>query len=155
MKKKVIKSLVIIVVLSIFFVPFTMSIYKNAATGSSNIIFADWNVSLNQNNVNNHLSISPNGTNASYTVNISSTSKVDMEYSIVINHLPTGVSVSLDNGSFVTEVDNTVTFSNVGTILYSDVTKTRSHTLTFKAESNAVFVNDQSVNIKVITKQII
>ena len=61
-----------------------------------------------------------------YTVNITSTSEVDIIYSIIVDNVPSGVTVSLDNGNFTLPTNNKVIFANVSTINYSDVNKTKS-----------------------------
>ena len=99
------------------------------------------------------IAASPMDIEASYTIDVTSQSQVDMIYSIVIDGLPNGVSVALDNGEFIQEVNNKVTFSNVGTIAYSDENKTKSHTLTFKATSSSNIVNEKEVDINVIARQ--
>lgn len=157
MKRMSLKMLIILFLGMIFFVGTTFSILNNSISGNGTVSLAEWSISLNQNNENNHLSIipDPNGTTASYTLNIVSQSEVDIIYSIVIEDLPTGVSVSIDNGTFTQAINNTVTFSNFGTILYNDENKTKSHIITFKASSSAGFVNNQEVNINVIARQVL
>ena len=147
---------IIISILVIFFIiPMSYAIYRSYSTGGGNIATASWNVSLNQNNVNNNLTIIPgeNGTTASYTINITSNSEVDVIYSIVIENLPSGVSISLDDGSFVTANNNKVVFTDVGTILYSDANKNKSHVITIKANSNTQYVNNQEIDVNVIARQ--
>ncbi len=157
-KKKVLKILSIMVLTSLFLIPVVFAIYRSSILGDGSLSTANWQVSINQTNENGNLSIVPGtnqseGTTASYAVNITSNSEVDAVYSIVIDNLPTGVGVSLDGGSFVQEVNNTVVFSSVGTILYNDSNKTRRHVLTFKAASGASVVNNQSIDVNVIAKQ--
>lgn len=154
--KKIMPIPIIISILVIFFIiPMSYAIYRSYSTGGGNIATASWNVSLNQNNVNNNLTIIPgeNGTTASYTINITSNSEVDVIYSIVIENLPSGVSISLDDGSFVTANNNKVVFTDVGTILYSDANKNKSHVITIKANSNTQYVNNQEIDVNVIARQ--
>lgn len=154
--KKIMPIPVIISILVIFFIiPMSYAIYRSYSTVGGNIATASWNVSLNQNNVNNNLTIIPgeNGTTASYTINITSNSEVDVIYSIVIENLPSGVSISLDDGSFVAANNNKVVFTDVGTILYSDANKNKSHVITIKANSNTQYVNNQEIDVNVIARQ--
>ena len=154
--KKIMPIPIIISILVIFFIiPMSYAIYRSYSTVGGNIATASWNVSLNQNNVNNNLTIIPgeNGTTASYTINITSNSEVDVIYSIVIENLPSGVSISLDDGSFVAANNNKVVFTDVGTILYSDANKNKSHVITIKANSNTQYVNNQEIDVNVIARQ--
>lgn len=154
--KKIMPIPIIISILVIFFIiPMSYAIYRSYSTGGGNIATASWNVSLNQNNVNNNLTIisGENETTASYTINITSNSEVDVIYSIVIENLPSGVSISLDDGSFVAANNNKVVFTDVGTILYSDANKNKSHVITIKANSNTQYVNNQEIDVNVIARQ--
>ena len=154
--KKIMPIPIIISILVIFFIiPMSYAIYRSYSTVGGNIATASWNVSLNQNNVNNNLTIIPgeNGTTASYTINITSNSEVDVIYSIVIENLPSGVSISLDDGSFVAATNNKVVFTDVGTILYGDANKNKSHVITIKANSNTQYVNNQEIDVNVIARQ--
>lgn len=155
MKKIMPIPIIISILVILFIIPMSYAIYRSYSTGGGNIATASWNVSLNQNNVNNNLTIIPgeNGTTASYTINITSNSEVDVIYSIVIENLPSGVSISLDDGSFVTANNNKVVFTDVGTILYSDANKNKSHVITIKANSNTQYVNNQEIDVNVIARQ--
>lgn len=157
MMNKKISNIIIIMIAIFLIIPSSYAIYKNIASSSKVIVTAEWDVDLNQNNINNYLSIvpEPNGTTASYALNITSQSEVDVIYSIVIRDLSDGVSVSLDNGQFIQEVNGIVTFADVSSILYSDAVKTKSHIVTFKADSTAQYVDDHEVNVNVIARQII
>ena len=155
--KIIIRCLLIIAILSFVIITPTISYYKSATQSSASLSLADWNVSLNQTGENSLLTIMQNSSNASYTVNITSTSEVDVKYSIVISNLPVGVEVSIDDGETFVSQDNDhkITFTNVGTILYTDSVKTKSHTLIFKATSVATAVDDQTVDIDVLVQQML
>lgn len=154
-KVKTINIIIIIGIIYVFVVPFSFALYKNMFIASGNLISSDWNVSLNQNGVNNYISIvpDPNGTSASYNLNVTSNSEVDVIYSIIVDDLPSGVSVKLDNGSFIQETNNKVIFSDVGTILYSDSNKTKTHTLTFIASQSTQYVSEKEINVDVLARQ--
>ena len=150
------KNIVFAIIVVLFFmIPTTYAIFKDKLSGNGSLTLATWNVELNQSNINDHLSIisSPNETVASYTVNINSISEVSIIYSIVVDNLPSGVSVSLDGVNYESGYNHKVIFSNIGTIPYDDATKTRQHTLYFKAASNATYVTDSEVNVNVEAKQ--
>lgn len=156
-EKNKLKLAVLFLLLGIFVIPSSYAILKSYASSNATLTSATWDVSLNQNGIDEYLSIlpDPNGTTASYIINITSQSEVDVMYSIELEGLPTGVSVKLDNGSFVTESSGTITFNNVGIIFYSDANKTKTHTLTFKASSSTPYVDESPIDINVITKQVL
>lgn len=156
MKEKFLKNkkIIMIVAFLLIVIPFSYALLRSINNANGNLVAATWNVTVNESG-NNYMSIaaSPMDIEASYTIDVTSQSQVDMIYSIVIDGLPSGVSVSIDNGEFVQETNNKVTFSNVGTIAYSDTNKTKSHTLTFKATSSSNVVNEKEVDINVIARQ--
>ena len=153
LKLRLITLMIVAIVLII--IPTAFSMYKSNTNANGTLVLAEWDVSLNQTGVNNSLTVVSGGANDTYTLNIRSLAEVDVKYTIVISNLPAGVEVALDNGSFQSQVSNTITFTNVGTILYTDVNKTKSHLLTFKAVSGTTAVNAQAVNINVIVEQIL
>ncbi len=155
MKKRIIFVILLLFVVLIYFMPSSFAIFRNMKDGSGLVRGAQWSVSLNQTGVEDHLSIIsvPNELVSSYTLNITSNSEVNVVYSIVIDNLPTGTSVLLDSGEYVQESNNKVTFTNAGTINYTDANKNKTHTLTFKASSSTSYVTNQVVNIDVVAKQ--
>lgn len=154
-KKRIINILIIVIMLSLFIIPSSFSIIKMINTGSSSVALATWSVSLNQNGENNYLSIvpEPENTNDSYILNITSNSEVDIAYSIIVDNLPTGVSVKADDGNFIQETNHKVMIPNVGVIRYNDGNKTKQCVLTFKASTNATFVDEEEIDISVIISQ--
>ncbi len=154
-KKRIINILIIVIMLSLFIIPSSFSIIKMMNTGNSSVALATWSVSLNQNGENNYLSIvpEPENTNDSYVLNITSNSEVDIVYSIIIDNLPSGVSVKADSGSFIPESNHKVMIPNVGVIRYNDENKTKQSILTFKASANATFVDEEEIDISVIISQ--
>ena len=157
MKKKMLLIIILVLVLSLFVIHSSFAIYRNIINPNGNIATATWNVTLNQENEENNLYIVAGDDNstASYTVNITSTSEVDIIYSIVVDDIPNGVTVKLDDGEYQTPANNKVIFVDTGTINYSDNNKTKSHTLTFKASDQAEIVLDEELNINVIARQVL
>ena len=154
-KKRTFIIMVIAIILSLFIIPSSYSIYKSGTAGTSSTSLATWNVTLEQTGVNNSLSIVAGLSTANYTLNVKSLSEVDIKYDVVISGLPNGVSVAFDERSPQPASSGTVTITNAGTILYNAQNKINSHTLTFSAVSNATYVNNQSVTVNVIAKQIL
>ena len=157
MKKKILTIIILVLVLSFFVIKGSYALYRNIVNPSADIAAATWSVTLNQAGENNNLSVVAGEENstASYTVSITSTSQVDIVYSIVVDDIPTGVKVKLDNGEYQTPTNNQVIYVDVSTIDYSDTDKTKSHILTFKADSNAEAALQEEININVIARQVL
>ena len=154
--KKIGFLIVFIGIISFFVVPYSFAIYRKSTNGHGIITSATWNVYLTQNGVADHLSVvaGTEGTTASYTLNITSNSQVDVVYTIEITGLSRDVSVSADGGiTFVKENNGQVTFTDIGTINYVNGGNTVAKTLIFKAASTAEFVNNKAVDINVIARQ--
>ena len=155
-KETVIRPAIITIIMALLVIASTYSIYRGVIGGNGAVSLAAWNVSLNQTGISNTLTIIPGTGSDTYDLNITSTSKVDIKYTIVVSNLPTGVKVALGSGN-PQQQDNEhkVTFADAGTILYSASQKTNTHTLTFSAVANTTPVNTQSVSIDVIAEQIL
>lgn len=154
MKKKII-IVAILFIFALFLVRSSFSLYRTSFAVNSSSNLATWNVTLEQTGVNNNLSIVAGLSTANYTLNVKSLSDVDVTYDVVISGLPNGVSVAFGDRAPQPASSGTVTITNAGTILYNAQNKTNSHTLTFSAASNATYVNNQSVTVNVIAKQIL
>ena len=152
-KIRKIKIISISILMSLLVISGTFAIYKNSTSSSKTVAIAEWDVSLNQTGVNNNLSVVAGYGSDTYTLNVRSLSEVDVVYDVVVSNLPSGVSVLVDGVSPSSTGSNSATFTNVGSILYSDTNKTKSNTLTFTASSGATLVNNQQVSINVIAKQ--
>ena len=158
MKKRNIKITIITLgILILFIVPISYAIFRNSSNATGSLSLATWSVTLNQEGVNDTLVVIPSTqTDATYTLNIESDCEVDIKYSIMISNLPSGVEVSFDGGDFEEQDENnTITFTDVGTILYTDSEKNQTKTLTFRGKSNAEIVENQEVNIDVVVRQIV
>ena len=157
MKKKVLIIVILVLVLSFFVIKATFAMHRNMVNPNGDIAAATWNVTLNQNGVNNNLLVVAGDENsvASYTVSITSTSQVDVVYSIVVEDIPSGVTVKLDNGEYQTPTNGQVIYTDVSEINYSSVNKTKSHTLTFKANSNAENALQEEINVNVVARQVL
>jgi hypothetical protein len=159
MKKRLKKILVFLIIgFVITVISYSYSILRDSTNPNGNIKLAKWSVSLDQSGVENHISVIPGDatSTADYILNVESLSEVDIIYTVVINNVPTGVSVDFDNsGTFTPEVNNSVIFSDIGTIRYSDVSHTKTHTLTFKADSTSSFVSDEEIDVNVIARQVL
>ena len=155
MNKKII-IIAIIAVLSMFLIPASFAIYKKGTIGNSAISLARWSVTLDQDGVEDELTIIPGFTTATYTLNVESLSEVDLKYDIVFSNLPSGIEVSIDDGNtFIQESSGTITIPNAGTILYDSNGKTDTKTIIIRGISNAEVVNDKIVTVNVIAKQIV
>lgn len=156
MKKKVnIKILLIGSALLFFAIPSSFAIFKSYASSSGSLSSAVWNVSLNSTGENNYLTIvpEPENVNDTYTLHMTNNSEVDVIYSIIIDNVPSGVSAKAGSGNFVSESNNKILINNAGVIHYAVGDNTEDCVLTFKAASNATFVDEQPVSISVILSQ--
>lgn len=155
MKKKIIKPLLLIIGISlIFYAIRTFALLRSSTQGIGSIDTAKWSVTRNQSQSGDSIEVIPGISTDSYTLTVESDSEVDVIYSIIISNLPTGVEVDLDNsGNYRTPTSGTIRINSAGTINYNDSTKTKTHTLTFRATNGATLVTDQSINIDVEFKQ--
>ncbi len=157
MKKKVIIYIsTIIFTLLLLYASNSYALFKRKLNSTGRLNLASWNVHLNQTNSNNSLTIIEGVQTGTYTLSVTNDSQVDIRYSVIISNVPTGVEVSINNGTtFEPEQDHVVSFADVGTILFSDSDRTNEHTLIFRATSTSSPVTAQTVNIDVIAKQIV
>ena len=157
MKRKWIISIAVIIsLLLVFFVSSSFAIFKKSVPTNNRLTLASWNVHLNQTGVNNSLVVANGLQEASYLLHVYNESQVDVRYSIVISNIPDGVEVAIDDdNNYQAPQNGTYSVADVGTILYSDLDHTNTHTIYFRAASNATPVNAQTVNIDVIIKQIV
>ena len=145
MKKKI---LMFLPFLMLIFISFTYAFYKNKANGNGIIEGATWSVDASGNN--SAIILTSGITEQDYTLTVTNNSEVNVTYVIKITNLPDGVFVKLDDGTYVEEVNNKITFSSGLTLNYN---KEKTHTLTFKASANANEVTNQNFNINVEFKQ--
>ena len=147
---------IILFILAVFIVRSTFALFRGSLATNTSTSIAEWNVTLEQNGVNNTLSVVPGVSNATYTLNVKSLSNVDVKYDVVISNLPTGVDVSLDGTTFPAVSNGTVTFTNAGTIPYNAGNNgIDTKTITFRGANGATAINNQTVTINVVAKQII
>lgn len=154
MKKKIM-IIAILFIFALFLVRSSFSLYRTSFAVKSSSNLATWNVTLEQEGINNSLSLVAGASTANYTLNVKSLSEVDIKYDIVLTNIPSGVSVLLDSNISPTVSGSTATFTNVGTILYNANPNINTHTLTFSATSNTTPVSNQNVTINVIAQQIL
>ena len=153
-KKLRIKIIISLLVLISILIPSSFALYKKSNPGDATVAAATWSVELDQDNVDDDLTIIPGLSNATYTLNVQSLSDVDIKYDVVLSNLPTGVEASLNGVNFEQASNGTITFTNVGTILYNANDKTNTHTITLRG-TGTTYVNEQVVSVNVIAKQII
>lgn len=145
--------IVFVIIISCFCIPASLALYRDSKQGTGSMEAATWSVTRNHSASGDSLNLIPDSLNDDYTLTVQSNSEVDVYYSVIISNLPTGVEVSIDNGSFLTPTNNTITINNVGLIRHSDQTKTRSHILTFRATSSAETTSNQQIHIDVKFQQ--
>ena len=155
MKKKSLKPILLIVLLTIAFCAVqTFAILRKSKSGSGSLDTATWSVTRSVSQSGDSIDITKGSTTDNYILTVQSASEVDVIYSIIISNLPTGVEVDLDNsGNYRIPDNGTVIISPAGTINYNDSIKTKNHTLTFRATNAATPVTDQEIDIDVEFKQ--
>ncbi|MBR2708235.1 MAG: hypothetical protein IKE90_02230 [Bacilli bacterium] len=152
MKKKIILFAFTVMVFTI--VATTFAIYRGDGSATGTIDAATWSISRSQSASGDSLSVIPELASDVYNLTVTSNSEVDVVYTIIVSNLPTGVEVSLDNGTYQTPTSGTVRISNAQTVInYNDTVKTKNHTLTFRATSSAQVVSDQEIDIDVEFRQ--
>lgn len=152
---KKMQIITVLFIITLFLIRSTFALFRNSLASVSSTTLASWNVTLEQGGVNNDVSIIPGIQTDSYALNIKSLSEVDITYDIIISNLPSGVSIDIDGVAAPPAINNVVTITNAGTILYNASEKMNTHILTFSAASNATVVNNQTVTVNVIAKQIV
>ena len=140
MQDKKIKIVIFVFLLLILGIHTSLALFKRSANVSTPLTAASWNVSVSSNS-SSIMQLIPDSGSISYNITVTSSSEVDTDYSIIVSNIPSGVQVKLDAGNFE-PYSSTVTFPNVGTILYGAQPNSVAHTLTFRANAGAAFVNN-------------
>ena len=155
MKKKIVKPLILIITISLaFYAIYTFAILKSSASDTKTLQAATWSVTRSHSQSGDSIEVMPGLTTDDYILTVQSNSEVDVVYKIILSNLPTGIEVSLDGGSYLTPTSGSLTIQTANTVInYSDVQKTKTHTLTFRATSGAPLVTDQEIDIDVEFKQ--
>ncbi len=154
-KKLIINTILFVFVLTLFLHSSSYAIYRGLLNIGGTLASSEWSVSLNQENVDDHLEITRGGDEDTYTLTIVSNSEVDIVYSIVISNVPSGVSVSLDEeDDYYEQSNNQIIIPDAGSIIYTGSgNNIKTHTLTFKASSDATVISNQELNVDIIVRQ--
>ena len=152
---KISSIIVIAVVFAIVAISSTYAIYMSSGSTNVDVQLADWQVFVLNTEQSDDISIVSGVTTSNYLLQVKSLSDVTVGYTVELTNLPDGVEVSIDGGSFVSEVNNAVTFNNVGTIGVNDTLKTKDHTISFRAPLGTAEVSNIGVNINVKFEQIL
>jgi len=155
-KKFIIPTFIfLLLVICIYYIPKTFSILKSASQSSLNSPIAKWQVSLNQEGIDNELDLVSGVSSQSYTLKVSSLSEVDINYSIAVKNLPSGVEVALEteNNYRTQNSNNEIIFENAGTILYGSNPNENTHILYFRSALGSEEVTNREIDIEVIATQ--
>ena len=149
MKKRITKTLILCIVIIIV----SYAVHTFALMRAGNNISGS--VTRNYSQSGDSIDIYKGGITDSYTLTVQSNSEVDVLYKIVIDNLPSGVVVDIDNTGYQTpSAGGTLIIENANTVInYNDVSKTKTHILTFKANNDAVLVLNQEIDIDVEFRQ--
>ncbi len=153
MHSKNIELIILVYLLAVFCIPSTLGIYKDGIGANSAVTAATWDVDFTPGNNNSVQLVANSSTISSYTFSVTNDSQVDVTYSIIVSNLPNGVQVKLDNGGFENPSGGTYRFDDIGVIAYDASPNEATHTLYFKAATNATIVNNQPVGVNVEFKQ--
>ena len=156
MDNKVVKILIFAIGIPlIFYAVHTFALMRSSTSGSGSLDAATWSVTRNYSQSGDSIDIYKGGITDSYTLTVQSNSEVDVLYRIVIDNLPSGVVVDIDNTGYQTpSAGGTLIIENANTVInYNDVSKTKTHILTFKANNDAVLVSNQEIDIDVEFRQ--
>lgn len=153
--KKTLLFISFLIIFAVIILPYgiskTLAIYRSSSIENGNINTAAWNVSATSGQ-NNSLNLVSDGVSTqNYTLTVQSSSEVDVDYTIIISNLPSGVEIALDDNNFLPSTNNTITFTR--SILYSDTSKVRTHLLKFRSNVGTAEISDREVDIDVIFKQ--
>ncbi len=156
MKKRITKTLILcIVIIIVSYAVHTFALMRSSNNISGSVDAATWSVTRNYSQSGDSIDIYKGGITDSYTLTVQSNSEVDVLYKIVIDNLPSGVVVDIDNTGYQTpSAGGTLIIENANTVInYNDVSKTKTHILTFKANNDAVLVLNQEIDIDVEFRQ--
>jgi hypothetical protein len=153
-KKTMIYASIIMCILLVFFVSNSLAIFKTQAAANTEVPLATWNVSLTP-DADDDLVVIPGVSEDTYTLSVTNQSQVDIRYSIILSNLPNGVEVAVGDGAYQPVSNNTVSFADVGVILFNDSTQTKSHVIHIRGGSNPTYVTAQTVNVSVLVKQVV
>ena len=108
MKKSSIRFLFVLLVVTTichFLIPSSFALFRSKVETTGSVELAKWDVGLNQEGVNDNLTIKADGEDDDiYLLTVRSNSEVDVVYSIELSNLPEGVQVQLDERDFIQDI---------------------------------------------------
>ena len=152
-KKKLIVFLIVffLVFLSCVMVNRTFASYRSNIITSGETDAAKWELLVEGDR--NSIDLVPGGSSVSYILSVTSKSEVSSTYSIIIDNLPNGVQIALDEGDYVDPVDGIITFTDCGRFNATDSFINNEHRITFRATSSSGNVFNRELNIDIDVKQ--
>ena len=156
-KKLIIVLLIPVLILMTFYALKTFGLLRSSGSATGSLLTAEWSVSRSQSASTDSIELIPNTTTDTYDLTVTSSSEVDVKYTVIVSNLPAGVEVQLDDGTCQVPSNGTIRLTKsggvTGIINYNDDPKTKTHTLTFRATSSAQAISDQEIDIDVEFKQ--
>ena len=149
------KLIVLLFIFGLFLMRSSFALFRNSLAIDHATDLAEWDVTLEQDGINNSLTVIPGLESSTYTLNVKSLSEVDIKYPVNITNLPSGIEASINGVDFYPEVNGVITFPNEFTILFGSLTKINTHTLTFRGTNNSTYVNNQAVSVNVEAVQVV
>ena len=156
--RKINKKKIAALILIICFFASSMILAKYASSMQSNSSsdVAAWYTIINTSgNRSNTLNLTSGETTASYEIKVVSNSEVALTYEVVLTNVPDGLEVKLDNGTYETPTNNTLTLtSNNCAFSANDSVTDHTHTLTFNDPITTSNDGTSTIGIEVIFTQV-
>ena len=158
MKKSSIRFLFVLLVVTTichFLIPSSFALFRSKVETTGSVELAKWDVGLNQEGVNDNLTIKADGEDDDiYLLTVRSNSEVDVVYSIELSNVPEGVQVQLDERDFINvPASHKITIDDAGTIVYNGSEQSVQHVLRFRALTTAAEVDEQEIKVEVTMRQ--
>lgn len=143
------RTVCLVVLIVTIFSSYFLAKYVSTIVGSDSANVAKWSVDATPDV--STLNLVSGNTAGVYTLTITSTSEVSTSYSVILDDVPSGMEVKIDNGSYQTaDSSGDIIFNNVGSFAIGDATNTHIHSITFNSplESNMPSINEVDIDVR-------
>lgn len=158
MKNKIKKKYkIFLIIYSAFFtlsiISVSLSKYSSSFITHGSQKIAKWDVSLNTlDNLTNNYDIVV-GNSVSYTLKVISNSEVAVSYSIIISKLPNDILVSFDGENYISPINNSISYENVGSFFADDINNVHEHIIIFKTTADTQAALNKEIDLDVVFVQ--
>ena len=160
MKRKLKKKYIVFLSMyALFFVScftlITLAKYTSLLNRNGNVSVAKWDVSIagENNKTLPTMTIGNSSTYQDYTLTVTSTSEVGINYSAVITGVPHGVQIQVDDNTIYSETNNTITINNLGSFSSNASNSTHTHKLSFIVTIDTDTITNQALYINIVFVQ--